>query len=308
MYSEASMNLLRKIIVLLLAGLVLSLSACGGKAPPPPEGTIPVTVSFSAMEKLTKAIGGDAVSITVMVPDGTEPHDFEPRAEDMVKLSHSRLFVYNGMGMEHWAEKAIRGAGSTDLITVDASAHVTPLLLTDEEEREEHGDYDPHTWLGLSEAKEEALAIRDGLIEASPKDRDLFMKNYETFAAGIDRLQEKYKGTLEKAPRHELVTGHAAFGYLARDFGLTQESVEDAFATGEPSARKLIELIEFCRAHHVKTIFTEETMDPALARTLASEAGAKAEILSTMEESDDESYLQVMEENLEKLDRAMNEK
>lgn len=57
------------------------------------------------MEKLTKAIGGSAVSITVMVPDGTEPHYFEPRAEDMVKLSRSRLFVYNGMGMEHWAEK-----------------------------------------------------------------------------------------------------------------------------------------------------------------------------------------------------------
>ena len=301
------MNFLKKIILFLLAGLLFSLSACGGKAPQPPEGTIPVTVSFSAMEKLTKAIGGDAVSITVMVPDGTEPHDFEPRAEDMVKLSHSRLFVYNGMGMEHWAEKAIRGAASPDLIAVDASARVTPLLLTDEEERKEHGDYDPHTWLGLTEAKEEARAIRDGLIAASPKDRDLFMKNYETFSENLDHLQAEYQRRLAKAPRHELVTGHAAFGYLARDFDLTQESVEDAFATGEPPARKLIELIEFCKTHHVKTIFTEETMDPALARTLASEAGARAETLSTMEESDEGSYLSVMEENLAKLDRAMNE-
>ena len=301
------MKLLKKWVLLLLAGLLLSLTACGREAPPPPEGTIPVTVSFGAMEKLTKAIGGSAVSITVMVPDGTEPHDFEPRAEDMVKLSRSRLFVYNGMGMEHWAEKAIRGAASPGLITVDASARVTPLLLTDEEEREEHGAYDPHTWLGLSEAKEEARAIRDGLIAASPKDRDLFMKNYEDFADRIDRLEEKYRGSLERAPRHELVTGHAAFGYLARDFGLTQESVEDAFATGEPPARKLIELIEFCKVHHVKTIFTEETMDPALARTLAAEAGARAETLSTMEESGDDSYLATMEDNLSKLDQAMNE-
>lgn len=67
------MNLLRKIVLFLLAGLVLSLSACGREAPKVPEETIPVTVSFGAMEKLTKAIGGDAVSITVMVPDGTEP-------------------------------------------------------------------------------------------------------------------------------------------------------------------------------------------------------------------------------------------
>ena len=131
------MKLLKKWVLLLLAGLLLSLTACGREAPPPPEGTIPVTVSFGAMEKLTKAIGGSAVSITVMVPDGTEPHDFEPRAEDMVKLSRSRLFVYNGMGMEHWAEKAIRGAASPGLITVDASARVAPILLTDEEERGE---------------------------------------------------------------------------------------------------------------------------------------------------------------------------
>lgn len=127
------MKLLKKWVLLLLAGLLLSLTACGREAPPPPEGTIPVTVSFGAMEKLTKAIGGSAVSITVMVPDGTEPHDFEPRAEDMVKLSRSRLFVYNGMGMEHWAEKAIRGAASPGLITVDASARVAPILLTDPE-------------------------------------------------------------------------------------------------------------------------------------------------------------------------------
>lgn len=183
---------------------------------------------------------------------------------------------------------------------------MTPILLTDEEEREEHGAYDPHTWLGLSEAKEEAQAIRDGLIAASPKDRDLFMKIMK-ICGPYRPAGRKYRGSLERAPRHELVTGHAAFGYLARDFGLTQESVEDAFATGEPPARKLIELIEFCKVHHVKTIFTEETMDPALARTLAAEAGEKAETLSTMEESGDESYLATMEDNLSKLDQAMNE-
>lgn len=132
------------------------------------------------------------------------------------------------------------------------------------------------------------------------------MKNYDTFAEGIDSLQQEYREKLAKAPRKELVTGHAAFGYLARDFSLTQESVEDAFATGEPPARKLVELIRFCRAHHVKTIFTEEMMDPALARTLASEAGASAETLSTLEEPGSESYLDTMRDNLEKIDKALN--
>lgn len=295
----------KKEIAFLLTALAFT-AGCGKEPPAGGEGKIPVVVSFGAMEKLTAAIGGDAVSISVMVPDGTEPHDFEPRAGDLVKLKEAKVFVYNGMGMEHWADKALQSAGSDNRVVVKASEKVTPILLDDEEEREEHGDYDPHTWLGLSEAKEEARAIRDGLIAASPENRDLFMKNYDTFAAGIDGLRDEYRDKLARAPRKELVTGHAAFGYLARDFSLTQESVEDAFATGEPPARKLVELIRFCRAHHVKTIFTEEMMDPALARTLASEAGASAETLSTLEEPGSESYLDTMRDNLEKIDKALN--
>lgn len=73
---------------------------------------IPVAVSFGAMEKLTEAIGGDAVSISVMVPEGIEPHDFEPRAGDLIRLKQARVFVYNGMGMEHWADKALQSAGA----------------------------------------------------------------------------------------------------------------------------------------------------------------------------------------------------
>lgn len=297
----------KKEIALLLTALAFT-AGCGKEPPASGEGKIPVVVSFGAMEKLTAAIGGDAVSISVMVPDGTEPHDFEPRAGDLVKLKEAKVFVYNGMGMEHWADKALQSAGSDNRVVVKASEKITPILLDDEEEREEHGDYDPHTWLGLSEAKEEARAIRDGLIAASPENRDFFMKNYDTFAAGIDGLRDEYRDKLARAPRKELVTGHAAFGYLARDFSLTQESVEDAFATGEPPARKLVELIRFCRAHQVKTIFTEEMMDPALARTLAAEAGADAETLSTLEEPGKESYLDTMRENLEKIDKALNQR
>lgn len=104
------------------------------------------------------------------------------------------------MGMEHWAEKALQSAGAENQVVVRASEKVAPIPLEDKEEREEHGDYDPHTWLGLSEAKEEARAIRDGLIAASPENRDLFMKNYDTFAKSIDSLQQEYREKLAKPP------------------------------------------------------------------------------------------------------------
>jgi zinc transport system substrate-binding protein len=284
--------------------LALLLSACGHETPPP-SGKIPVVASFGAMEILTKEIGGDLVQIDSMVPAGMEPHDFEPRTKDLLKIKNARLFVYNGMGMEHWADKVLSSASHDNLIIVEASKGIQPIPIVSEEERAEHGNYDPHTWLGLSEAKEEARAIRDGLISASPDNRETFEKNYTRFSTEIDEIRNKARKSIAVARRKELVTGHAAFAYLARDLNLSQESVEDAFATGEPPARKLIELMEYCKARKVKTIFTEEIMDPALARTLAEEAGARIETLDTMETADHERYADVMRENVRKIVEAV---
>lgn len=150
--------------------------------------------------------------------------------------------------------------------------------------------------------------IRDGLIQASPENKDYFNKNFETFAKEMKALQEKYKAAFDKAERKEFVTGHAAFGYLCRDMGLSQESVEDVFASGEPSAKKMKELIDFCKEHKVKTIFTEDMVSPALSETLAREAGASTEVIDTMEgesEKPDMTFLKRMEENLKKIEASL---
>lgn len=304
------MNALTKCACVLGAATLLFTAGCGGekKAPAAAEGKIPVTVSFNAMKELTETIGGDKVVVKVMVPEGTEPHEFDPKAENLVHMKESKVFVYNGLGMEKWAEKAVKAAGSDKLVVVEAAAKVTPIEITDEEEKEEHGDHDPHAWLGLTSAVQEAEAIRDGLVKASPENKDYFNKNYENFAKEMKALQEKYKAAFDKAERKEFVTGHAAFGYLCRDMGLSQESVEDVFASGEPSAKKMNELIEFCKEHKVKTIFMEDMASPALSETLAREAGASTEVIDTMEGESEKpgmTFLSRMEENLKKVEASL---
>lgn len=304
------MNALKKCACVLGAAALLFTAGCGGEKKAPAGGgtKIPVTVSFNAMKELTETIGGDKVAVKVMVPEGTEPHEFDPKAENLVHMKESKVFVYNGLGMEKWAEKAVKAAGSDKLVVVEAAAKVKPIEITDEEEREEHGDHDPHAWLGLTSAVEEAEAIRDGLIKASPENKDYFNKNFETFAKEMKALQEKYRASFDKAERKEFVTGHAAFGYLCRDMGLSQESVEDVFASGEPSAKKMKELIDFCKEHKVKTIFTEDMVSPALSETLAREAGASTEVIDTMEgesEKPDMTFLKRMEENLKKIEASL---
>ncbi len=98
------------------------------------------------------------------------------------------------------------------------------------------------------------------------------------------------------------MTGHAAFGYLCRDFGLEQNSVEDVYAEGEPSAQQLTDLVKYCREHKVETVFAEEMASPDVSKTLADEVGAKVETVYTVESSEGgKTYLERVESNLSKI-------
>ena len=288
--------------------IALAFSGCGSQTPAKQDTTeeIKVVASFDAMKEITQAIGGNKVDVTTIIPEGIEPHDYELKTSDVQKLQEAKLFVYNGLGMEAWADKAIQTASADNLMSVALAEHVQPIELTDPEEIEEHGAYDPHAWLGLTSAKEEASAVKDALIKISPEDKEYFEKNYMAFADEIDKMQEEYMKKVANATRKEIVTGHAAFGYLCRDLGISQESVEDVFASGEPSAQKLAELTDFCKAHNVKVIFTEDLVSPAVSETLAKEAGAKAEAIHTIESAEDGmTYLARMKDNLNKIAEAL---
>lgn len=290
------------------ASIALAFSGCGSQTPAKQDTTekIKVVASFDAMKEITQAIGGNKVDVTTIIPEGIEPHDYELKTSDVQKLQEAKLFVYNGLGMEAWADKAIQTASADNLMSVALAEHVQPIELTDPEEIEEHGAYDPHAWLGLTSAKEEASAVKDALIKISPEDKEYFEKNYMAFADEIDKMQEEYMKKVANATRKEIVTGHAAFGYLCRDLGISQESVEDVFASGEPSAQKLAELTDFCKAHNVKVIFTEDLVSPAVSETLAKEAGAKAGAIHTIESAEDGmTYLARMKDNLNKIAEAL---
>ncbi len=272
------------------------------------SGKIKVSVSFDAMREFTKAVGKDKVEISTIIPDGTEPHDFEPKAKDLAALSSAQVFVYSGFGMENWADKAVQAAGNNSLIVVEASKGATPIQNTDADEIKEHGQYDPHLWISLKGAEIDARNIRDGLIQADPSDSAYFKKNCDSFTAQLENLYSEYKVKLQSNKKKSFVTGHAAFSYLCRDFGLKQNSVEDVFAEGEPSAKKLAGLVDYCKKNKVKTIFVEDMVSPAVSQTLAKQVGAKVEKIYTIESSEDnKSYLERMKVNLKEISDSLTE-
>jgi zinc transport system substrate-binding protein len=290
--------MLRKFLVpALISVLLLAAVSCVPKNGAGGDGKIKVSVSFDALKEFTAAVAGDKADISVIVPTGTEPHDFEPKAQDLTALSSADIFVINGLGMEPWAEDAAKAAGNSKLITVDASAGVD--TITDMEAASGHSQADPHIWLSLKAAEQEAANIRDALVKADPANKAVYEKNCGDFTAKLEALYNDYSGKFAAVRNRNFVTGHAAFAYLCRDFGINQNSVEDVFAEGEPSAQQMSALIEYCKTNQVTTVFSEALLNSQIADTLAREVGAAVKPIYTIESAEDgKTYLQRMEENL----------
>lgn len=286
--------------------LLLAMTLLAGCSPAAPtakdNGKLNVAVSFNAMKEFTQAVGKDKINITTIIPDGTEPHDFQPTTNNMKELQQANVFIYNGFGMEPWAEKTLKSIDKKDLVAVNASQGIDPIVLTDEKERKEHGNYDPHCLLSLVNAQIEVKNIADALAKADPKNADFYQKNAADYNAQLQQLYTEYKAKFQSVPNKQFVTGHAAFGYLCRDFGLTQTSVESVFADGEPTTQQLANLVEYCKTHHVKTIFTEDMVSPKTSQTLANEVGASVKTIHTMESGEGSaSYIDRMKEDLDEI-------
>lgn len=292
----------KNLIIAITTCLVLTLSSCTRENVTLNNSItkIKVVVSFNAMAEFAQAVGKDKVDIKTITPDGTEPHEYEPTAKDLKGLSNARVFVFNGLEMEKWVNKSLQAVDNKNLIIVDASEGCTPIKITNSELIKKDDQDDPHLWVSLKGAEIEAKNIKNALVKADPSSKAYFEKNYLDFYNLLEQLFNEYKSKLSVVKNKNFVTGHASFAYLCRDFGLKQNSVEDVFAAGEPSAKRLTELVNYCKQNSIKTIFLEDMVTPKVSEMLASEVGAKTVKIYTIESKDDKrNYISSMEYNLQ---------
>ena len=273
-----------------------------------------ITVSIFPLKEFAEEIAGDKVDINCLVPNNMEPHDYEPKTKDFEKLINSDAFIYNGLGLEEWVEKVNEVIKNEDVLIVDSSKNVDSITIEDENHEEEHnhdneeehdhehGAIDPHSWLSLKEAQVQSEAIKDTLIEIDPENKAYYEQNYNEFKQKLDDLYNKYNEKFQTLQNKNFITGHAAFGYLCRDFGLEQKSVENVFGEGEPTPKQLENLVNFCKENNITTIFSESLASPKVSESLAAEVGAKVIPIYTLEsQEDNKSYLEAMEYNLNQI-------
>ncbi len=260
---------------------------------------VEVATSFYPLYFFSSQIGGDKVDVTNITPSGAEPHDYEPTTGDVVKITNSNLLVLNG-AVEAWGDKIRENlAGKNVKIVVAGEGLLTQQLA-------ENGvtATDPHVWLSPQLAKKEVDKISQALIQVDPKDQNYFQTNTSNLEQELDQIDQSYQRGLVNCQQKDIITSHAAFGYLATAYGLNQVPIAGLSPDEEPSPKQLADVANFARAHNVKYIFFESLVSPKLSDTIASEIGAKTLVLDPLEGISDadmnqgKNYFTVMQDNL----------
>jgi len=244
----------------------------------------------------------------------TEEHDHGHSADDHDEHQHDDGHAHKDEAAKTAATEEDHHADEHNHADADAKVAANEEGHDHEHghEHEEHA-LDPHVWLSPALAQQQVRHIQAGLSQADPAHKDDYQKNADAYIKKLEALDEKYKAELSQTKRKDFIAQHAAFGYLAKQYGLTQIPIAGLSPEQEPSADEMAKVVVFAREHQVKTIFFETLVDPKIAQTIADEIGAKTDVLNPLEGLTDEDiskgldYISIMELNLAALVKALNE-
>ena len=246
---------------------------------PRQDHKLKVTASFYPMYYFAQQIGSDKADVTNVTPAGAEPHDYEPSPQDMAIISDSRLLILNGLGLEPWGNKIQQNIDSKQTLIVTAGDGISAQHVN------EDGQIivDPHIWLSPILAEQMVDKILQGFIKVDPSNSQFYSTNAAALKSKLADLDNEYKNGLQACANTNIVTSHAAFGYLATAYHLNQMPITGLSPDSEPSPQQLADIAKFAKDNNVKYIFFESLVSPKLAQTIATEIGAQTMVLNPIE-------------------------
>lgn len=235
-------------------------------------------------------------------------HNFQLQSEDLRQIEKSSAFIINGAGMESFMDKVIKELPDVNII--DASKGIE--LIKDEDcdcENEHcHHEYNPHTWVSISNYIKQVETIANRLSEIDPQHSKQYKKNSDIYTEKLINLKNKMHSELSNVKNKDIITFHEAFPYFAKEFGLNIAGVINHEPENNPSAKELTDIIEIVKKSGIKALFAEPQYPSTAANIVSHETGAKIYTLDpavTGDKSKD-SYIKAMEKNLETLKEALN--
>ncbi len=258
-----------------------------------------VTTLFPLYE-FAREVGGEAVDVSLLLPTGAEPHTWEPRPSDIVRINNSDVFIYMGEEMEPWIASLLKALPEEDHLVLEVIEGL-------KSQRGTRGPLsrDPHVWLNFADASLIVTYLADSMSEAFPDHETYFQDNAEAYNERLRELDDLYFQSLRKCrPRTFVFGGHAAFGPLAARYDLNQISIYSTSPDSEPSPKLVAAIVRTLRDKRLKVVYFEDLVNPRLARVVAREAGVSTLSLNpggNLTEAQWErgtTFISLMEENL----------
>lgn len=287
------------IIVLMI--LSLTLSACSSNSATPENSKKNIVVTYSILGSVVKDLVGDQANVIVSMPNGQDPHEWEPSAKDIEALTHADLIVQNGLGLEGGMEKALSQAQGDGVKFFTASDHIT-IRTVGQGEGIPSGDpdqaigaQDPHLWMDPLTMKTVVAALAKQLQADLGLDVSAQATDLET---RLDALNNELLAQANSLPadQHKLVTGHESLGYFAQRYGfkLIGAIVPSLSTESEASASDLAALTKVIEDNQVKAIFTELGTPASVSESIGKETGARVVEITTHSLPEDGSYFTFM--------------
>jgi manganese/iron transport system substrate-binding protein len=267
---------MKLILKSLCLGIVSSLVVVGCTSHPRHrENTKPqVVVTSTIITNLAAEIGGEEVQITGILKPGADPHIYEPVPADSRVLEEANLILYNGYNLEPGIIKLMNATGGN--VKKIPVGEVVKYLKLDKGKGEIVPD--PHVWGSAANVISMVKAIRDSLIELSPEDKNKFVENAKRLTDELQQLHIWINQEIQTIPldKRKLITTHDAFQYYGNAYKIAISGTLIGISTEEqPSAQTVKKLVESIKKIGVPAIFAETTINPALIKTVAEEAGVK---------------------------------
>jgi ABC-type Zn uptake system ZnuABC Zn-binding protein ZnuA/ABC-type Mn2+/Zn2+ transport system permease subunit len=259
-------------------GVAVALFATGCGSSGSDSGKVSVVATTTQIGDFAREVGGDAVDVHQILSPNTDPHDYEPRPDDVTTTADAKIVFTNGDNLDAWMDKVVDDSGS-DAKIVDLGVGV-PVKLPGESTGPEASLYDPHWWHDPRNAEEAVRQIAAQLSAVDPADRATFEANAAAYEAKLEALDAGITRCIDSVPTadRKLVTDHDAFGYFADRYGIEVVGavIPSQTTQAQPNAQDISDLVDVVKKEGVQAVFPESSLSPKLAETIASETGASA--------------------------------
>lgn len=318
------MKLKRKLLaVITAAATVLSLCACSSESgySSSDSGKLKIISTVFPPYDLARQIAGDNAEISILLPPGSEIHNYEPSAKDMIAIRNCDIFLYIGGENEQWAEKLIN-SNDTENVTAVKLIDYVPTLSEDEDEHDhdhdhdhEHGhETDEHIWTSPKNAQLMLSAVYDAICKVDPSDKQTYTKNKDAYAKQLSDLDDAYRSAVDNAKNKTIVLADKfPFRYLAHEYGLEFSAAFAACSDeSEPGVSTMIKLTKTIKENNIPAVYYLEFSSTKIADTLCDETGATKLMLhschnvSKQDIENNVSYVDLMKQNLENLKLTLN--